>query len=128
MRPALRAVPQTSSPFALRALATARPIPELAPVRKIRFIRSVSSTPKVEPPSEAEDGEKNNRRRNLSCRAMEEQATNNCGQRGDEGRDDWRSDVAPRSLPSKYQSQSAVAQNPEENVGQENAEGGAKYA
>src|SRR6185312_4987322 len=119
---------QISSPFALRALAIARPIPELAPVRKIRFIKSAFSAPKVEAPSEAEDCQKNDRRCNLSCHATYEQVTNNCGQCGDQGCDDWRSDVAPRSLPSKYQTQSTVAQNPEENIGQENAKSGAKDA
>jgi hypothetical protein len=34
----LRDVPQTSSPRASKACAIAKPIPELAPVRKIRFI------------------------------------------------------------------------------------------
>ena len=128
MRSTLRAVPQISCPFALSALAMARPIPELAPVRKIRFINSALSAPKVEPRLETEDGEEGNRRSDLPRQALEQRPANNRGHHGNKGRDEWWSDVAPRSPPPKHQSQRAVAQNAENNVRQKNAKSGAEHA
>jgi len=65
--------------FAVSAWATARPIPELAPVRKIRFIDSTPAAPEMEPPSEAEQEKEDNRRGDLARDAAKERAANNRG-------------------------------------------------